>query len=103
MVWRTSIYQVLDAFFVPLLAQCQLLLVHVHDRNIIIYLDLNQFQVGVCSHTILEIFLILNGVHFFFGIFKIEIKTLIAAEPGVHTLGDFARVFEFRNPKNESD
>ena len=86
-----------------MLAQRQLLLVQIHDTNIIDHKDLNSFQVSVCIQTRLEILLIANRVHFLSCIFILEIKPLIAAEPGFHTLGDFARVFEFRNPEYESD
>ena len=100
---RISVDQGLDPLLIHLLAQCQLLLVHVNDIHIVNRLDLNHFQVSICSHTHLEISLISNGINFLSGVFILEIKPVIAAQLGIHTLRDLAGVLEFRNPEHESD
>ena len=98
-----SVDQVLDALIIHLLAQRQLLLVHVYDIHIVNRLDLNHFQVSICGHTHLEISLISNGINFLSGVFILEIKPVIAAQLGIHTLRDLAGVLEFRNPEHEFD
>ena len=98
---RISIDRLLHTLIIDLLAQRQLLLVCVHDRNIIDRRDFNNFQFRISGNTLLEIHLIADCKDFLSGVFIPKIKPVIATKLGFHTLGSLARVLELSQAEHE--
>jgi hypothetical protein len=98
---RISIDRLLHTLIIDLLAQRQLLLVCVHDRNIIDRRDFNNFQFRISGNTILEIHLIADCKDFLSGVFIPKIKPVITTKLGFHTLGSLARVLELSQAEHE--
>jgi hypothetical protein len=98
---RISIDRLLHTLIIDLLAQRQLLLVCVHDRNIIDRRDFNHFQVRISGNTLLEIHLIADCKDFLSGVFIPKIKPVIATKLGFHTLGSLARVLKLSQAEHE--
>jgi hypothetical protein len=98
---RISIDRLLHTLIIDLLAQRQLLLVCVHDRNIIDRRDFNNFQFRISGNTLLEIHLIADCKDFLSGVFIPKIKPVIATKLGFHTLGSLARVLKLSQAEHE--